>query len=67
MPSSCAPSNVAADHLTEKIHSTGLKVVRLHAKSRESVQSSVEFLSLHYLVRHVDSANKDELHKLQLL
>jgi len=63
----CAPSNVAADHLTEKIHSTGVKVVRLHAKSRESVQSSVEFLSLHYLVRHVDSADKGELHKLQLL
>jgi len=63
----CAPSNVAADHLTEKIHSTGLKVVRLHAKSRESVQSSVEFLSLHYLVRHVDTADKGELHKLQLL
>jgi len=63
----CAPSNVAADHLTEKIHSTGLKVVRLHAKSRESVQSSVEFLSLHYLVRHLDSSDKGELHKLQLL
>jgi len=63
----CAPSNVAADHLTEKIHSTGLKVVRLHAKSRESVASPVEFLSLHYLVRHLDSADKGELHKLQLL
>lgn len=30
----CAPSNVAVDQLTEKIHLTGLKVVRLAAKSR---------------------------------
>lgn len=32
----CAPSNVAVDQLTEKIHLTGLKVVRLAAKSRVS-------------------------------
>ncbi|RHY40123.1 hypothetical protein DYB38_003221 [Aphanomyces astaci] len=31
-----APSNIAVDHLTEKIASTGLKVVRLAAKSREA-------------------------------
>lgn len=43
----CAPSNVAADHLTEKIHLSGLKVIRLTAKSRESVDSTVSFLSLH--------------------
>lgn len=43
----CAPSNVAVDHLTEVIHRTGLKVVRIAAKSRESIQSSVEFLTLH--------------------
>ncbi|KAJ1342524.1 hypothetical protein BSLG_002916 [Batrachochytrium salamandrivorans] len=30
----CAPSNVAVDHLTSKIHLTGLKVVRVTAKSR---------------------------------
>ena len=42
-----APSNVAVDQLTEKIHASGLKVVRLCAKSREAVSSSVEFLSLH--------------------
>lgn len=34
----CAPSNVAVDQLTEKIHATGLKVVRLAAKSREAVR-----------------------------
>jgi regulator of nonsense transcripts 1 len=43
----CAPSNVAVDQLTEKIHITGLKVVRLTAKSREELDSSVAFLSLH--------------------
>eukprot|EP00380_Ascogregarina_taiwanensis_P026964 284815413_6 len=36
-----APSNVAVDQLAERIHMTGLKVVRLCAKSRESVASSV--------------------------
>jgi regulator of nonsense transcripts 1 len=43
----CAPSNIAVDQLTEKIHRTGLKVVRLCAKSREAVDSSVATLSLH--------------------
>ncbi|GHJ90272.1 hypothetical protein NliqN6_6674 [Naganishia liquefaciens] len=42
-----APSNVAVDQLTEKIHRTGLKVVRLAAKSREALDSSVSFLALH--------------------
>jgi len=64
----CAPSNVAVDQLAQKIHSTGIKVVRLCAKSRESVASSVEFLTLHYLVRHLDKlVDKGELYKLQLL
>ena len=45
-----APSNVAVDHLAEKIHSTGLKVVRLAAKSREAISNSVEHLTLHYQV-----------------
>lgn len=33
----CAPSNTAVDQLTTKIHQTGLKVVRLCAKSREGL------------------------------
>ena len=40
----CAPSNIAVDQLTEKINGTGLKVVRLCARSRESVSS--DWLSL---------------------
>ena len=43
----CAPSNIAVDQLTEKIHRTGLKVVRLCAKSREAIDSPVSFLALH--------------------
>lgn len=50
----CAPSNVAVDQLTEKIHATGLKVVRLTAKSREALDSSVNFLTLHEQVANND-------------
>jgi regulator of nonsense transcripts 1 len=58
----CAPSNVAVDHLCEKIHQTGLKVVRLAAKSREALDSSVAFLSLHNQVAKADT--HPELQKL---
>ncbi|KAL2135370.1 hypothetical protein VTI74DRAFT_8782 [Chaetomium olivicolor] len=61
----CAPSNVAVDQLCERIHKTGLKVVRLTAKSREDVESSVSFLSLHEQVRMNDS--NTELAKLAQL
>ncbi|KAI8808207.1 UPF1 regulator of nonsense transcripts-like protein [Cladochytrium replicatum] len=43
----CAPSNVAVDQLTEKIHQTGLRVVRVTAKSREALDSPISFLTLH--------------------
>ncbi|KAK9479226.1 P-loop containing nucleoside triphosphate hydrolase protein [Lipomyces japonicus] len=61
----CAPSNVAVDQLTEKIHRTGLKTVRLTAKSREDVESSVSFLALHEQVRLNDT--NIELQKLTQL
>ena len=51
----CAPSNVAVDQLTEKIHLTGLKVVRVTAKSREELDSPVSFLTLHEQVRNSDT------------
>ena len=47
----CAPSNIAVDQITEKIHRTGLKVVRLCARSREAIDSPVSFLALHNQVR----------------
>jgi regulator of nonsense transcripts 1 len=61
----CAPSNVAVDQLTEKIHRTGLRVVRLEAKSREALDSSVKPLTLHEQVMHNDT--NVELQKLIML
>ncbi|KAL0946462.1 hypothetical protein HGRIS_014975 [Hohenbuehelia grisea] len=61
----CAPSNVAVDQLTEKIHATGLKVVRLTAKSREALDSSVSFLTLHQQV--ANNTTHVELQKLIML
>ena len=61
----CAPSNVAVDQLCERVHRTGLKVVRVTAKSREDVESSVSFLSLHEQVRMNDT--NIELNKLNQL
>jgi len=62
----CAPSNVAVDHLAEKIHLTGLRVVRLASKSREAVDSSVDHLCLHNMVRTL-ADSRSELRKLQQL
>ena len=66
----CAPSNVAVDQLTEKIHTTGLRVVRLAAKSRETVASSIDHLTLHNMVRELgnaEGAGREQLRKLQML
>ena len=62
-----APSNVAVDHLTEKIASTGLKVVRVAAKTREAVATSVDHLTLHRQVSALAAAGKPELRKLMRL
>jgi regulator of nonsense transcripts 1 len=66
----CAPSNVAVDQLCSKIHSTGLKVVRLVAKSRESISTETNELSLHNMVTELANDPKsgyDRLRKLQAL
>lgn len=63
----CSPANVAVDHLTEKISKSGLKVVRLCALTREALPSSVEHLSLHSMVRSLDTPDKAELRKYLLL
>jgi len=62
-----APSNVAVDHLTEKIAATGLKVVRVSAKGREQVPTSVDALTLHRQVRALAATAKPELKKLMRL
>lgn len=46
-----APSNVAVDQLAEKIAATGLRVVRICAKSREDTETSITHLTLHYQAR----------------
>ena len=64
----CAPSNIACDHLTEKLHLAGLKVVRVTAKSREDVPSSVDCLTLHSQVMQLaKSEDQKELLKLMKL
>ncbi|GEQ66483.1 hypothetical protein JCM33374_g146 [Metschnikowia sp. JCM 33374] len=35
----CAPSNVAVDHLTQKLRSAGINAVRLYARTRENTDS----------------------------
>lgn len=62
-----APSNVAVDQLAEKICATGLKVVRVCAKSRESLGSPVEHLTLHYQVNNLRIPGKQDFQKLQQL
>ena len=64
----CAPSNIVVDQLAEKIHQTGVKVVRICSKSREAVSSNIEFLTLHNQVRSLDIPEYANLQKLfQLL
>lgn len=62
-----APSNVAVDQLTEKIDQTGLKVVRLAAKARESTDSNIDHLTLHRMVEAFARKAGGALQKLQRL
>lgn len=55
----CAPSNVAVEQLAEKIHRTGLRVVRVAARSREHVEGNVEELCLHNMVRALGSVKTE--------
>lgn len=63
----CAPSNVAADQLAERLTKTGLRVVRLVAKSREGIVSDgIKEISLGDLVKTASGVSP-ELLKLQQL
>lgn len=44
-----APSNVAVDHLVQKIISAGLKVVRFYSKSKEEAKNDLSRYSYHKL------------------
>ncbi|SPJ10470.1 regulator of nonsense transcripts, putative [Plasmodium sp. DRC-Itaito] len=59
-----APSNVAVDQLSVRIHRSGLKVVRLCAKSRESVPSIADYLYLHNQMKLLKTEISEELNKL---
>ena len=61
----CAPSNTAVDQLCEKVDKTGLKVVRVCAKSREALDSPVSHLALHNQIKRLEG--NSEFQKLQLL
>ncbi|KAJ2450819.1 ATP-dependent RNA helicase [Coemansia sp. RSA 2336] len=61
----CAPSNVAVDQLTEKIHATGLRVVRMTARSREELTSRISHLELH--TQALANTTMPELQKLHRL
>ena len=52
----CAPSNTAVDQLCEKVHKTGLKVLRVCAKSREALESPVGYLALHNQIQKVEGS-----------
>lgn len=61
----CAPSNIAVDHLTEKISACGIDVVRICARSRELVSSSVEHLTLHQQLKELSGPKFRRLQDLQ--
>lgn len=61
----CAPSNVAVDHLAQKLDSLGLKVVRVVARNREDVETSVEHISLSNLVSQTATRKLKNLIKLK--
>jgi len=63
----CAPSNIAVDQLTDKISATGVKVVRLCARSRESISSNVDYISLHQQIRHLKHGQFKRMQELMAL
>jgi regulator of nonsense transcripts 1 len=65
----CSPSNVAVDQLAERLQRSGLNVIRVAAKSREGVTTSVDHLTLHtQLTKFVEASPRhSELKKLMRL
>ncbi|KAJ2798197.1 ATP-dependent RNA helicase, partial [Coemansia guatemalensis] len=62
----CAPSNVAVDQLTEKVDKTGLRVVRITARSREELESRISHLELHTQALMNDTIPElQKLHRLK--
>ena len=63
----CAPSNIAVDQLTERITGTGVKVVRVCARPRESISSGVDYISLHEQIRHLKHGQFKRMQELMTL
>lgn len=65
----CSPSNIAVDQLAVRVEETGLRVVRLAARSREPIASEASHLMLHEQVRQYAAAEPklSELRKLMEL
>ncbi|EFP02881.1 CRE-SMG-2 protein [Caenorhabditis remanei] len=61
----CSPSNIAVDHLAEKIHKTGLKVVRLCARSREHTETTVPYLTLQHQMKVMGGPELQKLIQLK--
>jgi len=59
----CAPSNNTVDHLTKMMDDLGIKVVRLYSKSRETIDTSFEYLTLHNQVKNLDIPKYDKLRR----
>lgn len=58
----CAPSNIAADQLAQRLHKTGLHVVRLISRSIEAFGSDhVKILTLTELVKKYPKVSKEFL------
>ena len=56
----CSSSNTAVDNITERISKTGINVVKVCSRIRESIQSPVDHLSLHVLLKQYISKNHSE-------
>ncbi len=55
------------DQLTDRINNTGVRVVRVCARSRESISSNVDYLSLHEQVKHMKHGPFKRMHELLAL
>lgn len=63
----CAPSNIAVDQLAERISQTGLEVVRIYARSRESLDSTSSKFALHIKIRNISASDSKSEQFLELL
>lgn len=61
----CAPSNIAVDHLTQKLMSMGLKIVRIVAKTKEDVDSSISSVCLHEIIKKKSNKRLKQLIELK--